>query len=335
MKLRVTLLPLLAALSAPALAQNAPPASQPDNKPAAQPAPQPATKPETKAPPAEKVYDESADAGKQVDAALAKAAKENQRVLIQWGGNWCPWCIKLHAVFKSDKAIARELMYEYVVVNVDIGRFNKNLDLAEKYRADLKSGVPYLTLLDAKGNVVVNQETGALESKEPGKSEHDTKAVLEFLKKHRAEPVAAGNALDHALSLARAENKRVFLHFGAPWCGWCHKLEAWMARPEVAALLAKDYVDLKIDTDRMTGGDDFLKKFNPKAGTPEGGGIPWIAILNADGSVVVDSNGPKGNTGFPAADEEIAHFATMLSKSSKNLSTEEQKILIESLKAQK
>jgi thiol-disulfide isomerase/thioredoxin len=186
-------------------------------------------------------------------------------------------------VFKNDKAIARELMYEYVVVNVDIGRFNKNLELAEKYRADLKSGVPYLTLLDAKGNVVVNQETGALESKEPGKSEHDTKAVLEFLKKHRAEPVAAGNALDHALSLARAENKRVFLHFGAPWCGWCHKLEAWMARPEVAALLAKDYVDLKIDTDRMTGGDDFLKKFNPKAGTPEGGGIPWIAILNADG----------------------------------------------------
>lgn len=327
MKLRVTLLLALAAISAPALAQNAPPAAQPESKPAAQP--------EAKAPPAEKVYDESADAGKAIDAALAKAAKENQRVLIQWGGNWCPWCIKLHAAFKNDKAIARELMYEYVVVNVDIGRFNKNLELAEKYRADLKSGVPYLTLLDAKGNVVVNRETGALESKEPGKSEHDTKAVLEFLKKHRAEPVAAGNALDHALSRARAENKRVFLHFGAPWCGWCHKLEAWMARPEVAALLAKDYVDLKIDTDRMTGGDDFLRKFNPKAGTPEGGGIPWIAILNADGSVVVDSNGPKGNTGFPSEDFEIAHFAKMLSTSAKNLSAEDQKKLVKSLKAEK
>lgn len=331
MNLRVSLLLALAALAAPTFAQNTPAAAQPPNTPAAQPA----AKPESEAQPSEKVYDEAADAGKQIEAALAKAAKENQRVLIQWGGNWCPWCIKLHSLFKNDKAIARELMYEYVVVNVDIGRFNKNVDLAAKYHADIKSGVPYLTLLDAKGNVVTNQETGALESKETGKAEHDPKAVMEFLKKHQAEPLVASSVLENALSTARTENKRVFLHFGAPWCGWCHKLEAWMAKPEVAALLAKDFVDLKIDTDRMTGGQDMLIKMNRKSGTPEGGGIPWIAILSADGSAIIDSNGPKGNTGFPSADDEIAHFATMLSKSAKNLSPDEQKKLIESLKLEK
>lgn len=322
MKLRATLLIALAALASPTLAQGTAAPQQPGS--------QPVSKPEAKPQPAERVYDEGADAGKQIEAALAKAAKENQRVLIQWGGNWCPWCIKLHNTFKSDKAIARELMYEYVVVNIDIGRFNKNLDLVEKYKADIKSGVPYLTLLDAKGNVVVNQETGALESKEPGKAEHDTKAVLEFLKKHQAEPLAASSVLENAMSAARTENKRVFLHFGAPWCVWCHKLEAWMSKPEVAALLAKDFVDLKIDTDRMTGGQELLTKFNPKPG-----GIPWIIILNADGSKIIDSNGPSGNTGFPAADEEIAHFAKMLGASAKILSPEDQKKLVESLKAEK
>ncbi len=323
MKLHATLLIALAALASPTLAQNSAAPQQPATSPA-----QPAPKPEAKPQPTEKVYDEAADAGKQIEAALAKAAKENQRVLIQWGGNWCPWCIKLHATFKNDKAIARELLYEYVVVNVDIGRFNKNLDLVEKYKADIKSGVPYLTLLDAKGNVVVNQETGALESKEPGKAEHDTRAVLEFLKKHQAEPRAASNVLENALSTARADNKRVFLHFGAPWCGWCHKLEAWMARPDVAPLLAKDFVDLKVDTDRMTGGQELLNKFNPKPG-----GIPWIIILNADGSKIIDSNGPNGNTGFPAADDEIAHFAKMLSTSAKNLTPDDQTRLVESLKS--
>ena len=159
--------------------------------------------------------------------------------------------------------------------------------------------------------------------------------MLEFLKKHQAEPLAASGVLENALSTARTENKRVFLHFGAPWCSWCHKLEGWMAKPEVAALLAKDFVDLKIDTDRMTGGQELLEKFNTKSKTREGGGIPWIAILGADGTMIIDSNGPGGNTGFPAQEEEIAYFSKMLSASAKNLSADDQKKLVESLKAEK
>src|SRR5207247_11322608 len=69
-----------------------------------------------------KVYDENADAKQQIAAALTKAKKDNKRVLIQWGGNWCPWCIKLHNLYKSDKDIARKLLYEYEVVFVDAGR---------------------------------------------------------------------------------------------------------------------------------------------------------------------------------------------------------------------
>ncbi|MFG0260298.1 MAG: hypothetical protein ACF8LK_08090, partial [Phycisphaerales bacterium JB041] len=41
------------------------------------------------------LYDVNADASEQIAAALAKAKQENRRVLIQWGGNWCGWCIQL------------------------------------------------------------------------------------------------------------------------------------------------------------------------------------------------------------------------------------------------
>lgn len=58
------------------------------------------------------------------------------------------------------------MLYEYDVVLLDVGRFDKNLDLAAKYGADIKSGVPYITILDSTGKLVVNQETGSLESKE-------------------------------------------------------------------------------------------------------------------------------------------------------------------------
>src|SRR5437899_12333600 len=75
------------------------------------------------------VYNETADAKSDVAVALKRAARENKRVLLQIGGNWCPWCHLLHELMASDKAISHELLYEYEVVNVDIAHGEKNRDL--------------------------------------------------------------------------------------------------------------------------------------------------------------------------------------------------------------
>lgn len=284
---------------------------QPDVKLAAKPKP--------------KVYDETADANAQIAAALAKAKKHNRRVLIQWGGNWCGWCIKLHDTFASNKDLKKELSYEYDVVYIDIGKADKNLDLVEQYGATMKEGVPYLTVLNADGRPVANQETGSLEKG----SVHDPEKVLAFLKQHEAAKVPAADLLASALTQAKKENKRVFLHFGAPWCGWCHRLEDWMARPEIDAVLSKDFIDLKIDEDRNPGAADIAKNY------PKRGGIPWFAILDADGKLLADSNGEKGNIGFPAKPEEIAHFAEMLKKSKRTISDSEVEALTASLEPKK
>jgi len=100
--------------------------------PAAQPAATPAA-PQAKPP----IYDETADAARAVEAAIARAQLENRRVLIQWGANWCPWCHKLHETCAADENLRKELLYEYEVVLVDVGRFDKNFDLAAKFQANL------------------------------------------------------------------------------------------------------------------------------------------------------------------------------------------------------
>jgi thiol:disulfide interchange protein len=301
----------------------------------------PVAQPETKVEPKEepkaklKVYDESADAKKQIDAALAKAKKNNRRVLIQWGANWCGWCIKLHGTFGSNREIAKQLMYEYDVVYVDVGQFNKHMEIAEGYGADLKKhGLPFLTVLDADGKAIANQETGSLEKKaESGKDnpmEHEPKLVLEFLKKHQAAYPEANAVFDAAMAEAKKSGKQVFVHFGAPWCGWCHKLEDWMAQPEIAKILEKEFVDCKIDVDRTKNPAAIQKRL----GKNEKGGIPWFCFVAADGTKTADSDGEKGNVGFPAAPEEIEHFKGMLTKTTK-LSAAEVEAVVKSLEAKK
>lgn len=280
---------LLIALAGPAAAQDA-------DAPAAAKA---------EAPKAD-IYDEKADAEKLVADALAVAKRENKRVLLMFGGNWCGWCHKLHAVFKADAEIARTLSHEYVLVMIDTAA-PKAEQVIARYEPGIRSGgVPYLTVLDADGKLVANQATGPLEEGD----HHDPTKVLAFLEEQKAPPVDAQKAFDDALAEARSEGKKVFLHFGAPWCGWCHRLEAFLAREDMRDLLGAEFVDLKIDIDRTAEGKAILERY--RGG--EGGGIPWFAFLDGEGKALATSDGPGGNVGFPYAPEEIAHFLDMLKK---------------------
>lgn len=284
------------------------------------------------------LYDEQADAKTQIAAALAKAKKENRRVLVQWGGNWCPWCIRLHEFYRSDSEVKKILMYEYDMVFIDAGKpAGKNVELARSYGADLqKEGYPFLTILDADGKPVANQETASLEAKNSSgeslgvKEGYNSAAVLKFLDDHKATYENASSRLDSVIAQAKAQNKTVFLHFGAPWCIWCHRLEDWMARPEIASILAKDFIDCKIDEDRTIGGKDLEMKYT--AGKKAG--IPVFFFIDGNGKVQSGSFSDGQNIGFPSAPAEIQHFETMLNSAAKAMSAEDIKTLISSLKPQ-
>ena len=101
-----------------------------------------------------------------------------------------------------------------------------------------------------------------------------------------------------------------------------------MASPNVAPVLAKEFVSLKLEADRMVGGKEILKRYQANEG-----GIPWFVFLDGDGTAVVTSDGPKGNVGFPAAPHEIAHFRTMLERVKRKLSDADIAALVASLEA--
>jgi thioredoxin-related protein len=124
------------------------------------------------------IYDESADAQKQIADALAKASKENKRVLLQFGANWCGWCHKLHDLCESDKAIRELLAAGYVVVMVDVNK-GHNADIDKKYANPTRYGLPVIVILDSESQQLVTKDTGELEDGD----HHDPAKVLAFLQK--------------------------------------------------------------------------------------------------------------------------------------------------------
>ena len=121
------------------------------------------------------IYDESADAAKQISDAVAQAKKENKRVLLQFGANWCGWCHKLHKLFETDKAVGSKLNSNYVVAMIDVNK-GHNKDLVTKYGGE-KLGLPFIVILGADGKQVTVKNTGELEEGD----HHSPEKVIAFL----------------------------------------------------------------------------------------------------------------------------------------------------------
>ena len=123
-------------------------------------------------------YPEVARAKPDLEAALKTAAATNKRVLVDFGGNWCPDCKVLDINMKKPENAAL-LASRYVVVHVNVGDkgVTDNFDVAERYGVPLKKGVPALAVLDANGKVVFAHRNGEFESMR----RMDPKAVHDFL----------------------------------------------------------------------------------------------------------------------------------------------------------
>jgi thioredoxin 1 len=107
------------------------------------------------------VYDENADAKKQIAAALREAARRRpaRNVVLVFGANWCTDCRVLSAqMHKGD--LAALLTKSFVVVKIDIGRMDKNLDVAAQYGVPIKNGVPALAVLNSRGRLLYAQDQG-------------------------------------------------------------------------------------------------------------------------------------------------------------------------------
>ena len=109
------------------------------------------------------LYNPQADAKHEIKEALEHAGREHKNVILVFGGNWCFDCHVLDLAFHHPE-IEPALKAHFIVVHVDIGEYDKNLDLAEQYQVPLKKGVPALAVLASDGKLLYSQRGGEFEA---------------------------------------------------------------------------------------------------------------------------------------------------------------------------
>ncbi|HZB88183.1 MAG TPA: thioredoxin family protein [Terracidiphilus sp.] len=122
------------------------------------------------------IYPAPEQAKADVAAALKLAAATHKRVLIDFGGNWCPDCHVLNIYF-HDETNRPLLEANFVLVDVNIGHVDQNLDIAERFGVPLAKGVPALAVVSDKGKLLYSQQTGQFNSMRRMQSS----AVTDFL----------------------------------------------------------------------------------------------------------------------------------------------------------
>jgi len=101
------------------------------------------------------IYPPIDSAAADIKAAVAEAHRTHKRVILDFGGDWCPDCQVLNIYFHQSPNA--ELMAKYFIrVNVNVGRLDANQDIAANYGVPLK-GVPALAVLDGKGKSLYAQ----------------------------------------------------------------------------------------------------------------------------------------------------------------------------------
>jgi len=112
-------------------------------------------------------YASHANAHADIQAALVEAQADHKFVLLDFGANWCPPCHELRSLFHTPHA-ASYLQANFHIVYIDVGRFDRNRDVVQKYGFATSQGIPALAVLRSSGEVIALARGKALDAVSSG-----------------------------------------------------------------------------------------------------------------------------------------------------------------------
>jgi thioredoxin-related protein len=124
-------------------------------------------------------YDPKRDPAQDLEAAVKQAGRDNKRILLVVGGEWCGWCHTLENYLKGNADVQAAWASAFVAIKVNFSPENRNSAFLGRYPAI--PGYPHIFVLEKTGALLHSQNTVELEQ---GAS-YSKAAMLQFVEKWR------------------------------------------------------------------------------------------------------------------------------------------------------
>lgn len=105
-------------------------------------------------------YDDATNPHVALNQALSEAKRAKKAVLVVFGANWCEDCRDLDQAMRGTSAPLLDA--RFVVVKVNVGNFNKNLDLDRQLGDPIRRGIPAAVILTADSRLLYSTKAGEL-----------------------------------------------------------------------------------------------------------------------------------------------------------------------------
>lgn len=125
-------------------------------------------------------FDPARDPVADLATAKVEAQRGGKRIILDVGGEWCPWCHLMDGFIEGDAQIRSFRDANYVWMKVNYSEDNENAAFLSQFPA--VKGYPHLFVLDADGTLLHSQFTGELEADKGQKKGYDRGRFFAFMK---------------------------------------------------------------------------------------------------------------------------------------------------------
>ena len=124
------------------------------------------------------IYDPARNPAEDLKQAIVFAQRENKRIMLELGGDWCIWCKWMDEFYANHEHILQFRADHYVLVKINVSEENMNEEFLSQFPA--AAGYPHIYILDRDGTFLHSQDTVKLED---GVDSYVPEVFMAFLEK--------------------------------------------------------------------------------------------------------------------------------------------------------